>query len=423
VLLALFAPQIVPLYAPGFDADKTALAVTMTRILSPFLLCVALAAVAMGVLNTCGRFFLPAVAPAAFNVAAIVGVIALSPLLPSFGLAPVLSLAIGAMAGGLLQFLVQVPALSREGYRFRFDPSFRDPGLRRIGALMLPAVFGLAATQINILVDTILASKMGDGPPTWLAIAFRLMQLPLGLFGVAIATANLARVSQDVARQDRDALRASLAGALRAAALLTLPATAGLIALARPIVRVLFEHGRFDAADTEATALAVVCYAFGLYAYSVTKIQVPTYYALGDTRRPVLASAVSVGAKIGANFLLIALLRRLAMPLHLALALSTSLAAWLNFVQLGAGLRARVGSLSGHAVTSTTLRLLALSAAVGGAAWGVHALAMEVLPGLGTPLDLLRLGLATAAGVGVWAIGVAWMRLPEAEALWRRLRG
>ena len=422
VLLALFAPQIVPFYAPGFGPEKAALAVTMTRILSPFLLCVALAAVAMGVLNTCGRFFLPAVAPAAFNLAAIVAVIALSPLLPRFGLSPVLSLAMGAMAGGLLQFLVQVPALGREGYHFRFDLSFRDPGVRRVATLMLPAVFGLAATQINILVDTILASMMGDGPPTWLAIAFRLMQLPLGLFGVAIATANLARVSQDVARRDPDALRASLAGALRAAALLTLPATAGLMVLARPIVRVLFQHGRFDAAATEATAQAIVCYAIGLYAYSVTKIQVPTYYALGDTRRPVLASAVSVGAKIGANFVLIALLRRLGMPTHLALALSTSLAAWLNFVQLGVGLRARVGPLSAHDVVPTTLRLLVLSAAVGGAAFGVYAGLAAALPGGGTALDLARLLLAAGAGVGVWAAGLAWMRLPEAEALWRRLR-
>jgi putative peptidoglycan lipid II flippase len=277
-------------------------------------------------------------------------------------------------------------------------------------------------TQINILVDTILASMMGDGPPTWLAIAFRLMQLPLGLFGVAIATANLARVSQDVARRDQDALRASLAGALRAAALLTLPATAGLMVLARPIVRVLFQHGRFDAADTEATALAIVCYAIGLYAYSVTKIQVPTYYALGDTRRPVLASAVSVGAKIGANFVLIALLRRLGMPTHLALALSTSLAAWLNFVQLGFGLRARVGPLSAHDVVPTTLRLVVLSAAVGGAAFGVYAGLVAALPGTGTALDLARLLLSAGAGVGVWAAGLAWMRLPEAEALWRRLR-
>ncbi len=420
LLLAVFAPQIVPFYAPGFSPEKAALAVTMTRILAPFLLCVALAAVAMGVLNTCGRFFLPALAPAAFNLAAILGVIALSPVLPRFGLSPVLSLAIGAMAGGFLQFLVQVPALKREGYRFRFDLAFADPGLRRVGSLMLPAVFGLAATQINILVDTILASKMGDGPPTWLAIAFRLMQLPLGLFGVAIATANLARVSRDVAREDHDALRASLAGALRAAALLTLPATAGLIALARPIVRVLFEHGRFDAADTEATALAIVCYAFGLYAYSVTKIQVPTYYALGDTRRPVLASAVSVGAKIAANFVLIALLGRLGLPVHLALALSTSLAAWLNFVQLGVGLHARVGPLSAHAVVATTLRLLVLSAAVGAAAYGAYAGLVAALPGSGTAREMVRLLVAAALGMGVWAGGCAWMRLPEAEALWKR---
>src|SRR5262245_25625114 len=162
-ILFLFAPQIQGLYASGFSTEKMALTITLTRIMAPFLLFIALAAVAMGTLNTRGRFFLPALAPAWFNVAAIVAVIALYPAARSAGLNPALSLAVGAIVGGALQFLVQVPALRREGFRFRFDAAPRDAGLRRVATLMVPATFGLAATQINILVDDKLASHMGDG--------------------------------------------------------------------------------------------------------------------------------------------------------------------------------------------------------------------------------------------------------------------
>src|SRR5262249_41657238 len=158
--------------------QKLALAAAMTRILSPFLLCVALAALAMGVLNTMRVFFLPALSPAWFNVSCIAGMVVLPPVLRSFGADPILSLAIGAMAGGGAQFLVQVPSLVRRGFRFRWSWSPRDPGVVRIATLMLPAVFGLAATQINIFVDTMLASKFGDGPMSWLSYAFRLIQLP-----------------------------------------------------------------------------------------------------------------------------------------------------------------------------------------------------------------------------------------------------
>jgi putative peptidoglycan lipid II flippase len=220
LLTALGARWILRVYVAGFPPEKMDLAVTMTRILCPFLLFVALAAVAMGVLNTCGRFFVPSVAPALFNVAIIVSVVALVPVLARFRFEPGLSLAIGALLGGALQFLVQVPAMRAEGFRFRLELAWRDPGLRRIAWLMLPATLGLAATQINILIDTVLASMFDDGPITYLSLAFRLIQLPIGLFGVAIGTANLARVSRDAAHDDREGMRANLASALRAAACL-----------------------------------------------------------------------------------------------------------------------------------------------------------------------------------------------------------
>ncbi len=423
VLIAVFAPWILRVYVPGFGPEKMALAVTMTRILAPFLLFVALAAAAMGVLNTYGRFFLPALAPAWFNFVAIVGVLCLVPLFRRLDVQPGLALAVGAMAGGIVQFTVQVPAMRREGFRFRPELAPRDPALRRVVRLMAPATFGLAATQINILVDTILASLYGNGPIAWLTYAFRLMQLPLGLFGVALGTANLARVSKDAARGDAAGLRANLAGALRAAALLTLPATAGLVALRVPIVRILFEHGRFGPRDTLQTAAAVLCYAIGLYAYSVTKIQVPTYYALGDTRLPVIASASSVGLKVSANLVFMAVLPRIGIDPFLGLALSTSIAAWTNMAILERGLARRAGSLREHAVLRVTLKLAVLAAVMGAACVACQTALERFASGGGFAGEAARLAVSVALGVGITAWGVHVMNLPEVEAIREHIRG
>ncbi len=421
LVILLGAPWILRVYAPGFGGEKLELAVTMTRIVSPFLLFVALAAVLMGMLNACGRFFLPALAPVFFNLSAIAGVIVLVPVFRNAGIHPGLSLAVGAIVGGALQFLVQVPAVRREGFRYRPELVLSDPGVLRVARLMLPATFGLAATQINILVDTVLASFY-EPAISWLAFAFRLMQLPIGLFGVAIATANLARVSRDAARGDREGLRANLAASLRTAALLTLPSTAGLIALREPIVRVLFEHGNFTAADTTHTATAVLCYAFGLYAYAVTKIQVPTFYALGDTRRPVIASATAVLLKIAASLLLIWLLPRLGFDAFLGLALSTSLAAWINFALLARGIRGRLGSLGVHAVIPTTLRLLALSIVMGLATALFHGGLEAAWPAAGLAGQVVRLGLAVGFGIAIFGAGARLLRIPEARDLLARFR-
>jgi putative peptidoglycan lipid II flippase len=421
IVIALAAPWIMRVYAAGFSADKMALAVTMTRILSPFLLAIAAAVVAMGVLNTYGRFFVPALAPASLNVAAILAVILLSPLLAMGGFHPGLSLAIGAMTGGVLQFLAQVPALRALGFRFRLDWAPSDPGLRRIAFLMLPATIGQAATQINFLVDTWLASRYGNGPITWLSLSFRLIQLPIGLFGVALGMANLARVSRDAALGDRDALRANLAGALRAAALLALPATAGLVALRQPIVRVLFQHGKFDDASTAATSAALLCYALGLYAYAVTKIQVPTFYALGDTRVPVIASTSAVAAKLLANAAFAFALPAFGVNPFLGLALSTSAAAWTNFAILGFGLKRKAGSIAGHGVVKTTLTMVAVSAVMGAASGGTHALAERWIPGGGLAIAIVRLALAVAAGVVITGACAWGARIPEARAIITRL--
>jgi putative peptidoglycan lipid II flippase len=415
--IVLGAPWIMRVYAAGFSPDKLALAITMTRILAPFLLAVALAAVSMGILNTYGRFFVPALAPAVMNVAAILSVVALSPIFFRWGWPAGLSLAVGAMVGGCLQFGVQVPSMRRLGFRFRPEWSPRDPGLRRMAALMLPATIGQAATQICFLVDTWLASRYGNGPITWLSLAFRLIQLPIGLFGVALGMANLARVSKDAAAGDAEALRGNLSAALRAAAVLALPATAGLIALREPIVRVIFEHGRFDRASTASTAAALLCYAVGLYAYAVTKIQVPTFYALGDTRVPVAASTASVLAKLAANGVFVLALPLLGVRPFLGLALSTSVAAWTNFAILAWGLKKRAGSIAGHGVVRATVAMLLVSILMGVCCSGAHAALARFTPGGGAAGDLARLSVAIFVGVATTSAGALALRVPEAIAI------
>src|SRR5262245_9393413 len=413
----VFAPWIMRVYAAGFTPEKMELAVTMTRILSPFLLAVAAASVAMGILNTYGRFFVPALAPALLNVAAILGVVIFYPVFVRIGWQAGLVLAFGAMVGGVLQFGVQVPSLRRLGFRFRVDWAPRDPGLVRIAWLMLPATIGQAATQVNFLVDTWLASRYGNGPITWLSLAFRLIQLPIGLFGVAIGMANLARVSRGSATGAREGLRTNLSAALRAVALLALPATAGLVALREPIIQVIFEHGRFDHTSTLNTASALLCYAVGLYAYAVTKVQVPTFYALGDTRVPVVASTSAVAAKLVANGVFVFALPAMGVNPFLGLALSTSLAAWTNFGILAWGLRKRAGSIAGHGVVRATVAMLVVAVATGLVCGGGHLLLTRVAPGGGVAGEIARLAAAVAVGFATTLGGALLLRVPEAAAL------
>jgi putative peptidoglycan lipid II flippase len=214
------APWFVYLFAGSFASSpgKFELTVQLTRIMSPFLLCVALAAAMMGMLNASGKFFIPAMAPSAFNVCTILAGIFLAHRMRNFGLAPIVSMAIGALLGGASQFLIQVPSAYRTGFCYRLDISFRDPGVRQIAKLMVPAIVGLSATQVNIAVDTHLASRYGDGPVSYLNYAFRLMQLPIGLFGVAIATSTLAVVSFHAAQNHIDKLCDTVSSSLRIAA-------------------------------------------------------------------------------------------------------------------------------------------------------------------------------------------------------------
>jgi putative peptidoglycan lipid II flippase len=407
------APWFVYLLAAPFakTPGKFELTVQMTRVMSPFLLFVALAAAVMGMLNARGRFFVPAMASSAFNVCSILAGIFLSPYMERFGLAPVVSMAIGALVGGASQLAVQLPSAARAGFRYRFLVDFNDPGVRQIGRLMLPAIIGLSATQINIAVDTQLAGSYGDGPVSWLNYAFRLMQLPIGLFGVAIATTTLATVSYHAAMNNMERLRDTVLSSLRLAACLTFPATVGLVLFRREITQLIFERGLFLPADTEKTSQVLFLYALALFAYSGVKILVPTFYARNDTRTPVLMSVATVAIKIAINFLLI-------IPLgFLGLALATAAASWINFFMLAASFGRKTAVRWDRRELVQYARIVAASILMGILAYAAFYAGMKLLPLRGTPGRILHLGLGIATGMLVLLPLLRLFRVEEEKEL------
>ena len=393
----VFAQPFVMLLAGDFAAvpGKIELTVLLTRVMMPFLILVALAAAAMGMLNSVDRYFVPALSPAVFNVFSILTTIALVPVLAPTGLPVILSVAIGVLVGGLGQLFMQVPTLYREGYRYEpcLDPS--EPRLREVLLLMGPGTIGLAATQINMFVNTWLATGEGTGAVSWLGYAYRLMYLPLGLFGVSIATASMPAIARRAADGDVAGLRKTLSSGVAMMLALNVPATLGLIVLSHPIVALLFERGRFTAADTAATANAVVCYAVGLTGYSIVKVATPTFYALGDSRTPVALSVMTVLANAALN---IAFVHSLG---YRGLALGTSLTALLSAGVLMLILRNRLDGINGGRLGSVLVRQGIASIAMAAAAWLVERQLHVSLPGHDLFSQIVRVGVSIGAALAI----------------------
>ncbi len=357
------APGLVRLFAPGFAAvpGKLELTVQLTRAMLPFLPAVALAAAAMGMLNARGRFAIPALAPALLNVGMVAGGLALIPVCEAWGQPRILAMALGVVLGGIAQFAVQLPALHAEGFRLRFERPRRHAGVARVASLMVPAAVGLAATQLNLFVSTLIASLLAQGSVSWLGYAFRLMQLPIGVFGVALATVSLTGLSQAAVDRDMPALKATLSATLRLVFTLTVPASLWLAVMARPLVGLLYEHGRFGSFDTVQTADALVMYCIGLPAFAATGVLTRTFYALGETATAVKASFGAVAVNLALNLLFIGPLRFLGLE-HLGLALATSVTALTNLVQLALYLRGRIGPIGGRRMLASAGRTLAAAA-------------------------------------------------------------
>ena len=354
-------PLVLTFAAERYTSDPRQLALTvqMARIMLPALTLIALAAAFMGMLNSLHHYFIPALSPASFNVLTIVCAFALVPFMPAFGLEPIVAIAIGTLLGGVAQLAMQWPTLRSEGFRYRLDIDWRDPGLRRMLTLMGPGTVGLAATQVNVFVNTLLATGTETGAVSWLQYAFRLMYLPIGLFGVSIATAVLPTVSRHTAERNDEAVRDTIAGGVSLMLMLNVPATVGLIVLAHPIVRVILERGRFTASDTAATAAALQFYALGLLAYSVVRIISPIFYALGRSRIPVTVSIVTVLVNAVLNIMLVRVLG------FRGLALGTSIAALFNAGTLLILLRRQLHGLHEGRMISAFVRVAAAAGAMG----------------------------------------------------------
>jgi putative peptidoglycan lipid II flippase len=405
----VFADPLVALFASDFSAvpGKFELTVRLTRVVFPFLTMVAVAAALMGMLNSLGHFFVPALSPAMFNVASIGIAVTFIPLAPSIGVEPIMIVAFGALVGGIGQLVIQWPPLRREGFRYRPVLDFRDEGLRHVLLLMGPGTIGMAATQINVFVNTVLATGEGTGAVSWLDFAFRLMYLPIGLFGVAIATAATPAVSRMVAEANFGAIRSTLAGGIGLMLLLNVPATLGLIVLAHPIVSVIFEHGSFTADDTAATAAALQLYAIGLVGYSIVRIVSPTFYALQRSRIPVMVSAGSVVVNVALNLALVRIMG------YRGLALGTSITALVNAsVQLWL-LKREIGGIEGTRVASTFARVAVAALVMAGAAWGANELLTGVLPGQGLVRQTVRLTASIGTALAVLAAAAQLLRIRE----------
>jgi putative peptidoglycan lipid II flippase len=415
----VFANPLLMLMARDYAGvpGKFELAVLLTRIMLPFLTMVAIAVAMMGMLNSLRHFFVPAMSPAMFNVATIACAFLVVPAMPAVGLPPIAGIAIGTLVGGLGQILIQWPSLRREGYRFRPTIDLRDPGLREVLLLMGPGTLGLAAVQINILVNTILATGQGTGAVSYLSYAFRLMYLPIGLFGVSVATAAIPEVSRYAALGDTAGIRRTLSSSLRLMLMLNVPATIGLVALAAPTVSLIFERGRFALDHSTApTAAALIFYAPGLVGYSAVKIASPAFYALRDSRTPVLVSVGSVVVNLALNLALVRVLG------YRGLALGTAIAAIFNASLLLYLLGRRLDGLEWGRLAVALVKISIASAVMGVASFVAEASLHTVLPGGGVVLKLVRVSAAIGVGLIVLAAGARLLRLAEFDEAVQRLR-
>ena len=423
VLGLIFADPLVRLLVTdsyAADPERLALTVMLARIMLPFLTFIALAAAAMGMLNSMRHFFIPALSPAMFNVVSIACAVGLIPVMIWLGFEPIAAAAVGTLLGGFAQWAVQWPLLRREGFRYRPALDWRDDGLQRVLLLMGPGTIGLAATQINVAVNTYLATGEETGAVSSLEYAFRLMYLPIGLFGVSVATATTPVVARFAALGDHASIRRTVADSVALMMALNVPAAVGLVVLAIPIVQLMYERGQFTPAATIGTAGALQFYALGLVGYSVVRIASPVFYALGAARTPVKVSIATVAVNAGLNVMLVRVMG------FQGLALGTSIAALFNATTLLILLSRRIDGVNGVRIAAALARMSLAAAAMGAAAYVIHDLLPAVVPGRGIVPEAIRLAITIGAAILVLAGAAHLLRIEEFQrasaAVLRRLR-
>ncbi|WP_147819644.1 murein biosynthesis integral membrane protein MurJ [Salidesulfovibrio onnuriiensis] len=373
LLAELTAGPITTAIAPGFldNPEQFAVTVDLVRICFPYVIFICGVALCMGILNASDRFLAPAMAPTVLNLA-LIGA-ALAGYYAGWNVA--YSMAFGVLIGGFFQFLMQQPALRGIGFSWRGPWSLANPGVRRMGLLMLPTVFGAAVYQLNILLGTLLASFLPVGSVSYLYYADRLVQFPLGVFGIAVSTAALPSLARLAAKGEMEEFGAALKTALGLTLFIALPSAAGLLALAKPVIGLLFQRGAFSPDAVNATATALVAYSVGLPFIALSRPLVAGFYALEDTRTPVRIAVFCLVANIGLGAWLMFPLK------HVGLALAVSVSSFLNFVFLLSGLCKRLG----HCPLSpaSALQTLLLSCGIGIGAWfttGLHFWWLALIP-------------------------------------------
>jgi len=420
----IFSRQFVGLIASGFSPEKAELAATLTQIMFPYILLVALSAVAMGVLNTKGIFAVPASASTVFNVTSIIVGLGLAFWLSGGGWSrsidknaipdpsaqwAIIGMSIGTLIGGATGFVMQIPSLIKVGFRFAPVLSFADEGVRKVAALMAPAILGTSAVQVNVLINTYFVSGI-DGAQGWLSYSFRLMQFPIGLFGVAVGTAAIPVLSRLASEGKTSEFRDTISSSMNLVFLMTLPSACGLIVLGEPIIRLIYQHGRFDSAATSMTAVALAGYSVGLTGYAAIKILSPAFYALNDAKTPMIIAIASIGVNfIGSYFLREWLSNYGVTPEtpygygHVGVALATSLVALVNFIALTMIMRRRINRLNGRAIITGFLKISLASVVLSAVCYvSYHFLLVR----LGTATNVIR---AIEAFVPIALGGIAFV--------------
>ncbi|MBK8303997.1 MAG: murein biosynthesis integral membrane protein MurJ [Chloracidobacterium sp.] len=389
----IFSRQFVELVADGFSPEKIALATTLTQIMFPFILLVALAAVAMGVLNTKGIFGVPASASTVFNVVSIVFGLGLAYWLSGGGWLTsadknaipdgpshwaIIGMSIGTLIGGGAQLAMQLPSLFKVGFRFTPILSLADEGVKKVIALMTPAILGTSAVQINVLINTYFVSQI-DGAQGWLNFAFRLMQFPIGLFGVAVGTAAIPVLSRLASEGKTKDFRDTISSSMNLVFLMTLPSACGLIVLGEPIIRLIYERGKFDATATSMTAIALAGYSIGLTGYAAIKILSPAFYAMNDAKTPMIIALASIVVNFLGGYYLREWFSHYGVTPetpygygHVGVALATSIVALVNFFALAIIMRRRIKRLNGREIIASFTKIAIASAVLSAVCYATY---------------------------------------------------
>ncbi len=413
ILGILFSPILIQIIAPGFSRipEKFQLTVTLNQIIFPYLFFMGLFALSMGILNSLRHFFAPAIAPIFLNISIIVSVFL---FFHTFEV-PVMTLALGVLAGGVIQFLFQIPFLWKKGIRFHFNLNFRHPAIKRIGSLMVPGLIGTAVYQLNVFIDTIFASFLPSGSVSYLFFADRLMEFPLGIFAIAIGMASLPSLSSLASQGKTEELKETLSFSLRLVSLISIPAMVGLIALKTPIINLLFQRGKFDFTATVMTAKALFYYSIGLWAIAGSRTIVPAFYALQDTWTPLKVALICLGANVIFNAIFIYPLK------HAGLALATSLSSILNLILLTRKLGPHIGRMEIKKNVKSLLTILFCSLPMGIVAYLVCSLGnWNTTENVGGKIILLMIGILT--GLVVYLLSSYWTKNEEMIFLLRMLR-